>query len=194
MAIQNSIHGLRHRGTFNVDIKLDGDWVKYNRLISDVDIMMVMAARQGQRAFAEEYRDKVKKNIRTGGKRFGYPQNAPNYLRRKMQLGGSSGTLTWSETFLNSVEVVKNTSGTHWGVGIEKGKKRPDYASWDKNRLQVHEIANIMENGLPPRVPKRPVFKDTFKKDMGGKKGLSKTLEISIIKNFGARGFRVNKM
>lgn len=193
MAIKGAMKGLRMRGTFNVDIRLEGDWVKFNQLMSSMDILMVMAGRKGQKAFAEEYRDKVKKNIRTGGRRFGYPQNSPTYLRRKLQQGGSSGTLMWSGAFLNAVEIVKNSRGTHWGVGIPKGIKRPDYHASDRNRLQVHEIANISEHGIPPRQPARPVFSDTFRKDMKGKKGMKRAMELSIIKTFGAKGFRVNK-
>ena len=193
MAIKGSLHGLRTRGTFNVGIKLEGNWVKFNILVNSLDILMVMAARSGQKAFAEEYRDRVKYNMRTGGKRFGYPQNAPGYLRRKLRYGGASNALVWSGAMLHSVSIIKNTRGTHWGVGIPKGIKRPNYTGSDRNRLQVHEIANILEHGLPPRLDARPVFADTFKHDMKGKKGLSRYMELSIIKTFGTKGFRVNK-
>jgi len=194
MAISGAAKGLRTRGSFNVDVKFHGNWVKFNTIAGSMDILLVMALREGSRKFAEEYRDKVKKNIETGGKRFGYAQNSPDYLRRKLRSGGSGTTMNWSGTFKNSIEVIENSKGTQFGVGIPKGKKRSNYGSGDSNSLQVHEYANILEHGLPPKMPKRPVFSDTFTKDMNGKKGLQKYIEFSIMKNFGTKGINVTKL
>jgi len=197
MAIAGARHGLRGRGSFNVDIKFEGNWLKFNRIANSSPIIMAIGVREGQKLFAEEYRDKVKENMRNGGKRFGYAPLTWAYLYRKLRMAGGSTTFIFGETMVNSVEVKKNTTGTRFMVGIPKGLKRPNYykESATGNRLQVHEYANILEQGNPRyAVPARPVFRDTFKQSMGGLRGLRKFIELHLIRRFGMSGIRVNKI
>lgn len=197
MAIQGARHGLRTRGTFNVNITLDGNWFKFNELVTSTPVILAMAGREAQKRFAMEYRDKVKENIANGGKRFGYKPLSWKYLRNKIRVGGPSGLLVWSRTMLNSVEIISNRANTSYGVGIPKGKKRPNYPREGRNgnRLQVHEYANILEQGNRANgVVSRPVFSDTFRYHMKGKKGLKRFIEVHIMKKFGIRGFIVNKI
>lgn len=184
---------LRGRGSFNVEIKLEGNWSKFNEIVNGSNILMVMGVRQGQKEFAEAYRDAVKKNIITGGRRFGYPPNNANYLYKKLRQGGGSTPLVWSRSFYNSVEIRVNRQGTRWLVGIPSGEKRPTYSSSDKNRLTISEYANILEHGTN-NIPARPIFSDTFSKDMGGKLGLKKSIEMALIRKFGQRGINLMKL
>jgi len=192
MAIQGALIGLRKRGTFNVEIKLEGEWPKYRQLVNSNNLLLAAAAIAGQRSFAEKYKKEVKRNILTGGKKFGYPPLSEGYKKFKERYGGRGTPLVWSKTFYNSVKVIKNKAGTFFGVGIPKGIKRPSYHPSDNNRLTVSEYANVLEHGSFPIYP-RPVFKDTFK-DMGGKKAIRTFIEIAIIKNYYMRGFRVNRI
>lgn len=188
--------GLRKRGSFDVQIRLDGEWIKFGMLYKQMDVLVLMAARAGQKAFAEEYRDRVKQNIREGGKRFGYPQNFGKYLQRKKSEGGGAIALRWSDTELNSVEVMTNAPQTRFMVGIPTGIRRPDYYSGDANKLEVHEYANIIEHGYSSdkaTVEPRPVFSDTFTKTMKGKEGIRKFIERSIITKFGTLAIKVTK-
>lgn len=184
---------LRSRGSFNVEIKLEGNWGKFNDIINSSNILMVMGVRQGQKEFAEAYRDAIKKNIITGGRRFGYPPNSPNYIYKKLRQGGSSSPLVWSKAFYNAVEVIKNRLGTRWMVGIPSGEKRPSYNSKDKNLLTIAEYANILEHGTN-KIPPRPVFADTFSKDMGGKRGLRLAIEAALIRRFGQKGVNLRRI
>ena len=84
---------LRGRGGYNVDVTYEGNWVKFNDIVNSTDILMIMAARQGQKEFAEDYRDAVKSNIRTGGRRFGYRQSSEKYLAWKIRKGGGTSLL-----------------------------------------------------------------------------------------------------
>ena len=54
MAIVGAAHGLRARGGFNVDVKLDGNWVKFNQLIGSMDTTVMLIAAEAQRKFAEK--------------------------------------------------------------------------------------------------------------------------------------------
>lgn len=184
---------LRGRGSFNVEVNLSGNWVMFNNIVDNTNILLAIAAREGQRQFAEEYRDNVKGNIATGGKRFGYPPNSPGYIRWKLDRGGPSTVLNWSRAFYGSVEVRENTTGSRFMVGIPKGERRPYYHRNDKNRLTIAEYANVLEHGTD-KIPARPVFSDTFSKQMMGKRGLKKYIELNIIKRFGSLGVRVNKI
>lgn len=184
---------LRGRGSYNVEVKFEGNWVKFNTITSSSNILLVMATRQGQKEFATAYKSAVQKNISTSGKRFGYQQNSPNYLRWKLNRGGPPQMLNWSRSFYSSIEVIENSTGTRFMVGIPKGIRRPSYRNKEKNRLTVSEYANVLEHGTH-NMPSRPIFSDTFKLDMGGKAGLKKYIEFAIIRKFGSSGIRVNKI
>jgi hypothetical protein len=189
-------YGLRSRGGYDVEIRLEGDWVKFSRLINSTNLVLAAAARQGQKGFAEDYCKAVKQNIRTGGKRFGYPQNEGEYLRRKQLHGYGSVALKVSGTMMSSVRVMINSTKTIYSVGIPTGISRPTYWPSDSNNLEVHEYANIVEHGFETNktiVPARPVFSDTFRITMGGKEGIRKYIERSIAVGFGAMGVIVKK-
>ena len=195
MGILGAKHGLRTRGTQNIRVQLEGQWVEFNYLVNNCDALLSMAAVAGQLKFAEKYKKEVKKNIRNGGKKFHYPKVSGKYKAFKQRHGGGSTTLNWSDTMADSVDTVNLGIGKV-GVGIVKGKKRPFYEgeSARGNRLQVHEYANILEHGAFP-VPPRPVFSDTFKSEtLGGLAGLRETIEMTIIKKFGSKGIPVNKI
>lgn len=99
-------YGLRSRGGYDVQIRLEGDWVKFTKLINSTNLILAAAARQGQRNFAEDYCKAVKQNINNGGKKFGYPQNEGEYLKRKQLHGYGSTALKVSGTMANSVRVI----------------------------------------------------------------------------------------
>ena len=184
---------LRGRGSYNIGVKLEGNWFKFNEIVSSTDVLLVMAAREGQRKFAEEFRDRVKANILTGGKRFGYTQHSPRYLIWKLKRGGPSSLLVWSRSFYASVEIRENKTGSRFMVGIPKGEKRPPYTNYDKNKLTIAEYANVLEHGTK-NMPARPVFSDTFRKELGGTKALKKFVNLAIIKKFGLKGAIITKI
>ena len=188
------LHGLRARGGFNVGVKLTGNWLKFNQLVGSLDITMMTAATTAQRKFAEKYRDRVKTNIRTGGKRFGYPSHSPTYAKYKARHGGGTRLLHWSGSMEEAVEVVKLRGG-RVGVGIPKDAVRERYEGEKGDLLTISEYANILERGSISRsIPKRPVFSDTFKKDMKGIKGLKSYIQWHLVRNFGMQGIHVNKI
>lgn len=184
---------IRSRGSYNVEVKFEGNWFKFNEVVNSTNVLMAMAARQGQREFAEEYKNRLQKNIRTGGKRFGYQGLSPKYLAWKLNRNGPSSLLNWSGAFASSIEVRENRNGKRFMVGIPKGEKRPYYFSTDANKLTISEYANVLEHGTS-NIPERPIFADTFSKDMGGKYALKKFIELSLIKRFGERGVIVTRI
>ncbi len=194
MAIQGVQHGLRGRGGFNVDVKLEGDWIRFNTLVNSLGPTIATAAIGAQKKFAEKYRDAVKGNIRTGGKRFGYPGHSPKYKKYKSKHGGGGRLLYWSGAFENAVEVVDFRDG-RVGVGIDKEATRAPYHENEKEVLTISEYANILEHGAYSRgVPARPVFKDTFSQNMKGIRGLQTFIQWHLVRDFGAQGIRLNKI
>ena len=194
MAIVGALHGVRARGGFDVDVKLEGNWVKFNQLIGSMDVVAMASAREAQKQFAEKYRDRVKVNIRTGGKRFGYPPHSKKYTYYKGHYGGPAKLLYWDGTMHDSVKVVKLSRG-RVGVGIDKDAVREPYHAKEGPLLTVSEYANILEHGAYSRgVPARPVFADTFREDMKGIAGLKTFIQWHIIRNFGAQGVPVIKL
>lgn len=188
------LHGLRARAGFNVEVKLVGNWLKFNQLVGSLDVTTMLAAVTAQRKFAEKYRDRVKVNIRTGGKRFGYPPHSPDYKKYKSKYGGGARLLHWSGSFEEAVEVV-GLSGGRVGVGIPKDAVRERYEGEKGELLTISEYANVLERGSVSRgIPKRPVFTDTFKKDMKGLKGLRTYIQWHIIRNFRLQGVQVIKV
>jgi hypothetical protein len=200
MAIQGVRHGLTPRGSHNVKIELEGQWVKFNELVRGIDKDMALAAGLAQKKFAENYRDKVKENIANHGIQFGYPPLEQKYIKRKTSAGGSSGALTWSNAMHNSVKIVSSADKRRWMVGIPKGLRRRQYDLQDENTLAIHEYANVMEHGLPARnVPARPVFSDTFRRSpseggVGGKNALKRFIEVALASRFGSKGIIVTKI
>lgn len=192
MAIVGAAHGMRTRGGFDVDVKLSGNWIKFNQLIGSLDITLMTAAMGAQRKFAEKYRDKVKLNIKTGGKRFGYQPHSHRYKLYKSRHGGGGGLLYWSGTMADSVEVM-DLEGGRVGVGIPRDAVRAPYHSHEGDLLTVSEYANILEHGSWP-IPARPVFSDTFKQDMKGLVGLKSYIQWHIVRNFGVQGIIVTKV
>jgi len=192
MAIVGAQHGVRARGGFNVDVKLSGNWLRFNQLVGSLDITLMTAAVGAQRKFAEKYRDRVQINIRTGGKRFGYSPHSTKYRTYKSRHGGGTKLLYWSGTMADSVDIVKLRGG-RVGVGIPRDAVRAPYHTKEGDLLTVSEYANILEHGAWP-VPARPVFSDTFRKDMKGLAGLRSFIQWHIIRNFGIQGIPVIKM
>jgi hypothetical protein len=192
--------GLRPRGSYNVRVYLNGDWIKFDLLMRNKDKLLAAAAMAAQAKFAETYKDRVKRNIREGGKRFGYASNEGEYLKRKQKYWGASKPLVVSKAMHDSVEAWPNSTETRYMVGIPEGLTRPTYWTSDKNELEVHEYANIVEHGYSNSkaiVEPRPVFSDTFKSPppagMGGKSGLAKVVELAVMKKFATIGVRVKK-
>lgn len=193
MAILNAQHGLRTRGGYNVDIKLSGDWVKFNMLISSMNIKVMAAASLAQREFAEKYRDRVKTNIRTGGRRFGYPPHSDKYSRYKGHYGGPSKQLMWSGAMHDAVQVMP-LKGGRVGVGISRNAQREPYHGKETRLLPISEYANVLEHGSGGDQPPRPVFSDTFKEDMGGMKGLKTFIEWKLVRSFAKQGTILTKL
>lgn len=183
---------LRARGGFNVEMKLVGEWAKFNSLINNIDVDIACASIIAQKKFANRYKDRVKLNIRTGGKRFGYPKNTEGYSDFKKNKGGPNSLLVWSRTMHDSVQIVK-LRNNRWGVGIPKNIDRPSYHKSDKNRLSVSEYANILEHGTS-KIQPRPVFSDTFKYDMKGIKGLKTFVEWHLRREFLKKGITLTKI
>lgn len=188
------LHGLRSRAGFNVGVKFEGNWLKFNQLVGSVDTTMMLSATGAQRKFAEKYRDRVKINIRTGGKKFGYKPHSTAYSKYKSKHGGGGRLLHWSGSMEDAVEVVK-LAGGRVGVGISKDAVRERYDGEKGELLTISEYANILERGSSLRgIPKRPVFSDTFKKDMKGLSGLRSYIQYHLIRNFNLQGIRVSKI
>ena len=188
--------GLRPRGSYDVKIQYNGEWIKFSMLFKDTDLLLAMAAREGQRNFAEAYRDAVKQNMRDGGKRFGYEPLSDEYIQKKAKYGGITSLFRWGETMVEAVEVMVNAKQTRFMVGIPKGVRRAPYYKGEGNELEVHEYANAIEHGYATKgvyVEPRPVFSDTFKKTMGGIRGLRSMIETSIMGIFAMRGVKVIK-
>jgi len=193
MAIQGVLHGLRTRGTFDVEVRLDGEWVKFNQLINTMNLTMGVAALEIQKKFAEKYAENVRKNIRNGGKKFGYPPHTSYYSAWKAAHGGPGRLLYWDGTMANSVQ-VKKVSGGRWGAGIPKEIKRERYFDKEGGILEVSEYANILEHGAYSRgVVARPVFADTFK-EMGGLKGMKTFFQFHLVRNFNKKGIMLSKI
>ena len=194
MAIKGVRHGLRARAGFNVEIRLDGQWVRVNNILGNLNVNIAMAGSTAQRKFAEKYRDKVKYHIKTGGKDFGYPGHSPKYSKYKTKHGGGGRLLHWSGAMEGAVKVVDLTGG-RVGVGIEKGIKRERYDNEKGDILDISEYANILEQGSPARgIPDRPVFKDTFRKDMKGIEGLKTYMAWHVARDLRKKGIPVTKI
>jgi len=148
MAIVGAKHGMRARGSFNVEMRFDGEWVRFNVLVNSINIQLATAAAYGQKKFAEKYASKVRINIRTGGRRFGYPPHSPEYSAYKAYHGGPGRLLFWSGKMAQSVVVKKVRSG-RYAVGIPKEVKREQYFGGEGGILTVSEYANILSKGVP---------------------------------------------
>lgn len=194
MAIKGARHGIRGRGSYNVGVRLEGNFIKFNYLTNNANFILASAAIGAQKEFAEDYRDKVKQNIREGGKRFHYPPHSPKYRKYKERLGGGTRLLFWSGAMADAIEIKPLRKGKTFTVGIDKSARRETYGKGDKNKLSISDYANVLEHGRPPYMPARPVFSDTFRKQMGGLKGLKRSIEVGIIKRMGTKGIMVNKL
>lgn len=188
MSIQGSLHGLRSRGGYNVDIRLEGDWFKLKDLTNNQQKWLRKGARVGQRKFALKYLKEIKKNIRNGGKELGYLPLSPAYKALKVREGGGTIALRWSKSMLNAVKMKDNKTADMILVGIAKGLSRPKYHKSDNNKLQVHEYANVMEQSYP----RRPVFTDSWKR-IKGNRGLTKAMIDHIQQSYLIRGYKINK-
>jgi len=195
MAIAGAHWGMRARGAFNVEIKLDGQWFRVNRIIQHLNVDIAMVGASAQRGFAEEYRDRLKYNIKTGGIEFGYKPHSKAYTKYKLKHGGGDALLHWSGAMGDAVKVIP-LGGGRVGVGIEKDAKREKYHPKDEGILNISQYANILEHGSFGKVniPPRPVFSDTFTKDMKGLRGLRSYMTLHIAAGLRAKGIPVIKI
>jgi len=195
MAIRGAAHGLRTRGGFNVEVKMEGDWVRFNNIMNRFGPVTMLVAQKAQKDFAKKYKRKVRHHIKTGGKRFGYPGHSAKYSRYKSRRGGGSRVLYWSGAMYNAVDVLDLPKG-RVGVGIPSNLKRAKYPGEKRNNLTISEYANILEHGTfgGLHIPKRPVFADTFKQDMGGLKGLKAFMTAEIALGLRAQGINITKI
>ena len=193
MAILGARHGTKSRGTYNVGIRLEGQWKQVNDLVNSLDILISTAAIAGQRKFALDYKAAVRRNMRSGGSKFRYPPLSPKYLKFKSKHGGSGGMFIWDKNMHDAVD-IQNLGVGKVGVGIKSGLKRPNYdgESPEGNRLTISEYANVIEHGSFP-MPPRPIFGDTFK-SMGGKARIKETIELALINRFRSKGVQTTRI
>lgn len=195
MGIKGAMHGLRSRGSFNAEIKWEGEWVRFNELVNSLNFKLSAAAIYGQKKWAEKYASKVRTHIRTGGKRFGYPGHSDKYAAYKSRHGGPGRLLVWSGSMANAVDIKKLGKG-RYAVGIPTSAKRQSYPGEKGRILPIHEYANILEHGTRGglHIPARPVFSDTFTKDLGGMKGMKRFIELMILRKLKLQGVPIRKI
>ena len=194
MAIQGVQHGIRGRGSYDVEIKLHGEWFKFSYLVNHANQDIALGAAIAQEEFANDYKDALIENIENGGVKFHYDNRSERYLYWKAKLGGSGPTFNWSGALVDNIETYPSRSG-RYSVGIKSNVKRGNYGDGDWNRLTISEYANVLEHGAYSRgVPARPIFSDTFRETMGGLKGLKKYLETALIANFAKNGITLSKL
>ena len=195
MAIVGAKHGMRARGSYNVEVQLSGEWFRFNALVNSLNRNIKIAALAAQHEFAQDYKDALIENIKNGGTRFAYPPHSPQYAKYKAKHGGGGSLMRWSDSLINAIEVLP-LSGKLSGVGIPKDAKREEYFGGEGGIKNISEYANINEHGSWGKVniPPRPYFSDTFRKTMGGLKGLRKHIEVALFIKFKAKGIKVIKL
>jgi hypothetical protein len=168
-----------------LDIKLDGKWRDLNRLVSSMGRDVMVAATFGTHEFAKEYEKEVKKNIRSGGVKFGYPPLSTKYQAFKSKAGGGKTPFIWTKALYNAVTIHKTANYRRIMVGIPAGVQRPAVVSIKgramKHRLPVDVYAKILEQG-EGKIPPRPIFMDTFI-SMGGIQNLNKKVFTRMTAN-----------
>lgn len=191
MAIQGVKYGLNYRNpSARVEVKLEGDWVKYRQLINNLDPLIATGAVAGQREASYRYFNALRQNINNGGVRFGYPKLGAKYLKKKLRMGGFSKMFNWTRSFYNAIEVrFKNFT---YSVGIPRNRFKRSNRPGLSNDIPIDQYANILEHGnYKMGVVKRPIFRDTFKQ-IGGTVFVRAMIVKNINKRFIFRGIKPN--
>lgn len=168
-------------GDINPTIELLGDWDKASRLLSrDLPLAVAIGTEQGRISAAEKIQALLRANIRNNGpKGIYWPAYSIKYEEKKSRKGGNiDNKLRWTNTYYNSIKVIRDNKGIH--VGIPKNIKSKVNK---KNPLPIGRIAVILERGsYAMNIPARPLWAPTFK-EFGGKQRIAYHIVFHIRKN-----------
>jgi hypothetical protein len=169
-----------------LQVELDGDWVKLNRVVRDLDRDIAQSAMEAQEAIAQKYKKALRKNMKEN--RFGF-QLSKAYSEFKAEHGGPNTPLIWTRKYYNSIIIRTNKTGRLVQVTIKDSAYYSGSSHGASNRsiISVKEVANILEHGSNVHnITARPLWKLTFR-DLGGKAGIQQSLNRSLAQRLSTR-------
>lgn len=168
-----------------MEVKLIGDWAKARRLINHLDKNIRNASTAAQRKIAERYVRLVKSHLKKQDIP-GWTPLAPRYADYKMGKYGHEDILL--STYLMYDSITSWRSNGVYFAGIRRGEFYP-------NGVEISRVAEIHEawSSMPDR-PHRPLWTYTWKRDMGGKKGVREEFITEVKNRLKAMGYPVRRM
>jgi hypothetical protein len=166
-------------------VTLIGDWAKTTRLIGSLDRNIKEASIKAQRKIADRYVRLVKAHLRNQDIPGWTPLN-PAYADYKMGKYGHEDILLRTYLMYDSIESWR--SHNVYFAGIKKGHRY-------KSGVEVARVAEIHEIwSTVPGKPHRPLWSYTWRKDMGGNKGVREDFIEEIKNRLKQKGYPVRRL
>lgn len=169
----------------NVELHIEGDWVKAERVIAGIDKSIAKGYDRAIEKSSKAILNIVKTAIRSGtpprGSGVSWPPLSSSYLHAK----GKHNIYHLTGLYLKSIGMFKYKSRTI--VGLPQRVNRPDTS------LTLNQIAIILEHGNDI-IPSRPLWAPSFK-SYGGKEKLRKEvikeIRSQIFKDYGINAGKI---
>lgn len=167
-----------------MEIRLIGDWAKTRHLLHSLDKNIKEASTKAQRKIAERYVRLVKSHLKKQDIPGWTPLN-PYYADYKMGKYGHEDMLL--STYLMYDSITSWRSNNTYFAGIKTGINYP-------SGKEVSRVAVIHEAwSHNPDRPHRPLWSYTWRKDMGGNKGVREEFIREIKNRLVAQGYPVRR-
>lgn len=168
-----------------MEVKLIGDWAKTQRLLGSLDKHIRDASIKAQRKIAERYVRLVKSHLKKQDIP-GWTPLAPRYADYKMGRYGHEEILL--STYLMYDSITSWRAGGVYFAGIRRGEHYP-------NGVEIARVAEIHEawSTMADR-PHRPLWSYTWRRDMGGNKGVREEFIREIKNRLVNQGYPVRRI
>lgn len=168
-----------------MEIKLFGPWNKVSRLLNQLPRELKDISISSQRSVAEKFVRKIKNHL-SNQDIPGWTPLSNSYADRKMGKFGHEEILIASWQYYESIKTWRENNSYHAGV--------PKGVSYE-NGTEIAAVAKIHEDwSMIPGKPHRPLWNFTINEDMGGLKGIKKTVNEIIITRLIKKGYPINSL
>lgn len=183
-------YGRRARRSYsmsaNMDISLDGGWMKMAVVMDNLEPSIKAGTEAGQLSAAKKLMQIVKRHLKSHGSALGWPAVSKEYAYNKTIMGGTpSALLHLTGAYRRNIKIIKK--GNNIYVGVKKGIMPPSIPGRMNPKLTIAQYASVLETGQAGRnIKARPLWGPSYKQ-FGGKNRIKKLLAWHISKELRIR-------
>lgn len=159
-----------------LQIKLEGDWFKVNRIINNLPLDIKAGYMAGQLSAAKKFKKIILSYIGSNGKSLDWPPVSVDYAISKISKGGDPNQMLFlTGAYKRAIEIQQRGSSIR--VGINQSAR-------NKEGMKVKDYAKVLELGSEARnIQPRPLWEPAFR-EFGGKARIKRLIMFHISQRY----------